>query len=342
MNEPQRIILSIVIPIYKVEQYIERCVRSVMQQAMDNEFIECIFVDDCSPDDSVSCVERLLADWQGTITFVILHHEHNRGLSAARNTGIEAARGELLLFVDSDDYLPPGAIRCMLDAYRAFPNIDVIVGNAFQCEWGTNQLSLQGTAPVIYNSREVVLRAMCRQEICRSAWNKLVRRQLVVERRLYFDEGLLYEDVLWTSHLFSHVDSVMLLPQVTYVYEYNASSIMQTTSARASHAVQSYTHICRQLLCQDYGTSLAVEQRLYAFGFLLRAVDIASQYIIDRDVSTFLSQTKREILLQTFHNGMLAVAFFMLSMYAPFRYMFKWRLFRSNFDRLADIVRKIS
>ena len=77
------ILLTIIIPVYKVEQYIERCVRSVMQQAMDDELIECIFVDDCSPDNSVSLIECLLADWQGNISFVILHHEHNRGLSAA-------------------------------------------------------------------------------------------------------------------------------------------------------------------------------------------------------------------------------------------------------------------
>ena len=336
------ILLTIIIPVYKVEQYIERCVRSVMQQAMDDELIECIFVDDCSPDNSVSLIECLLADWQGNISFVILHHEHNRGLSAARNTGIDAARGEFLLFVDSDDYLKPDAVRSLFDAYRVHPHVDVVIGNVFQCETRTNQFTMRGMEPVLYNCREDILRAMCRQEIIHSACNKLVHRQLVIDGHLYFEEGLLYEDALWSSLLFTHVNKVVILPQVTYVYEYNASSIMRTTSARASQSVRSYTHICRQLMSHEYGPSLSVEQRLYAFSFLLRAVDIASQYIVDEEVAAFLSQTKRMMMSQALCCGKPAVALFMMTMFVPFRYMFKWRFFRRYFDQMANFVRKIS
>lgn len=342
MEEKVPILLSIVIPVYKVAQYIERCVHSIMQQAMDDLKMECVFVDDCSPDDSVSRIEHLIASWQGNISFVILHHDRNRGLSAARNTGIKAARGEFLLFVDSDDYLKPGAVYTMLEACRSVPQIDVIVGNAFERGTGANQYALDEKEAVFFDSREEILRAMCQMKISHSAWNKLVSRRLVVDNHIFFEEGLLYEDILWTSQLFTHVERLMLLSQVTYVYEWNPSSIMQTTSARASQSVRSYTRICRLLMSHEYGSSLEVDQRLYAYSFLLCAVDIASKFKVEGDVTNFLSQTKRNMLWHTVLRGYVIMALFMLTMYVPLRYMFKWRFFRCNFNRMTNVVRQLS
>ena len=82
MIKPPKI--SIIIPIYNVEEYIEECLQSVMRQTYKGE-IECILVDDCGKDNSIAIAEQLIADYTGSIAFRILHHEHNRGLSAARN-----------------------------------------------------------------------------------------------------------------------------------------------------------------------------------------------------------------------------------------------------------------
>ena len=90
------ITISVIIPIYNVSDYVERCVKSVMGQTFQD--FECILVDDASPDDSILRCERLIADYHGSIRFRILHHEHNRGLSAARNTGTEAATGDYILY----------------------------------------------------------------------------------------------------------------------------------------------------------------------------------------------------------------------------------------------------
>lgn len=94
--------LSIVIPVFNVAPYIADCLRSVMRQTYTGS-MECLIVDDCGTDDSIAIAKQMIADYKGPIRFQILHHEWNRGLSAARNTGTEAATGEYLYYLDSDD-----------------------------------------------------------------------------------------------------------------------------------------------------------------------------------------------------------------------------------------------
>ena len=92
-------LVSVIIPVYQVSDYIERCLNSVMSQTYKN--IECVLVDDVTKDDSVEKCERLIESYHGSMQFKILHHEVNRGLSAARNTGTDAATGEYIYFLDS-------------------------------------------------------------------------------------------------------------------------------------------------------------------------------------------------------------------------------------------------
>lgn len=99
------ITVSICVPVYGVERYIERCARSVFEQTYDN--IEYIFVDDCSPDHSIDILKNVIEEYPARKPNVrIVRHEHNRGLAAARNTAIDNAGGDFVLHIDSDDYIP--------------------------------------------------------------------------------------------------------------------------------------------------------------------------------------------------------------------------------------------
>ncbi len=89
--------ITIVIPIYNVAPYISDCLHSVMNQTYQGE-IECLLIDDCGLDNSMEVAENVLSNYHGKIKFRIYHHEYNRGLSAARNTGIEHATGEYIYF----------------------------------------------------------------------------------------------------------------------------------------------------------------------------------------------------------------------------------------------------
>ncbi len=104
--------ISIIVPVYNVERYIEECLKSVMEQNFGGA-LECIVVDDCGSDSSMAVVERLTGAYTGPIEFRIISHDRNRGLSAARNSGIRAASGDYVSFLDSDDRLLPGAIAAM-------------------------------------------------------------------------------------------------------------------------------------------------------------------------------------------------------------------------------------
>ena len=105
--------VSIIIPIYKVESYIERCITSVLRQTYRN--LEVILVDDCTPDSSMEIAKAVINENQNCgMNFVFLKHDHNFGLSAARNTGINAATGDYLFFLDSDDELPNLPLRTFM------------------------------------------------------------------------------------------------------------------------------------------------------------------------------------------------------------------------------------
>ena len=106
--------VSILVPVYGVEKYIERCARSLFEQTYDN--IEYIFVDDCTKDRSIEILQKVLEDYPNRKKQVeILHHEKNRGLSAARNTALDASTGDYLMHVDSDDYLRKSAIDLLVE-----------------------------------------------------------------------------------------------------------------------------------------------------------------------------------------------------------------------------------
>ena len=118
--------VSIIIPVYNVSPYIERCIKSVMNQTYQD--IECILVNDASPDDSIDIAKLLIENYDGPIQFQILSHGHNRGLSAARNTGIDASTGDYLYFLDSDDEITPDCIKLLMDEVKKYPNVEMVQG----------------------------------------------------------------------------------------------------------------------------------------------------------------------------------------------------------------------
>ena len=102
--------ISILVPIYGVEHYIERCARSLFEQTYPD--IEYVFVDDCSSDQSIAVLEKVMEDYPLRKPHVkIIHHERNKGLSAARNTALEASAGDYVMHVDSDDYIEKTLIK---------------------------------------------------------------------------------------------------------------------------------------------------------------------------------------------------------------------------------------
>ena len=117
--------------VYNVEKYVAECLNSVISQTYDHSKIECIIVNDCTTDDSMDIVYEIIKKYDGGMSFIICRHEHNEGLSAARNTGIEVAKCNYIFFIDSDDYIYPNSLELLLNASKIYGYSDMVVGNFY-------------------------------------------------------------------------------------------------------------------------------------------------------------------------------------------------------------------
>ena len=219
--------VSIIIPVYKVSAYIEDCLRSVMNQTYDD--IECILVDDVSPDDSIAKCERMIAAYQGPKKFIILHMSHNGGASAARNKGTDAATGEYVFYLDSDDGLTNDCIEKLIGPMRKDRTIEMVMGNHTRCSNGFAihpsdrvTLTLQDEE---FNSREAVRNRYFSTGIYQSIWNKLIRRDFLNQYQLRFKEGVYWEDTLWLFYVVKYLSHLYTIPDITYYYVKRPQSV---------------------------------------------------------------------------------------------------------------------
>lgn len=220
--------VSIIIPVYNVSDYVERCVRSVMTQSYSD--IECILVDDCTPDDSIEKCERLIAEYNGPIIFKILHHEHNRGLSAARNTGTDAASGEYIFYLDSDDEITPDCISLMMAETKKHPNVEIVSGAIIPIPY-FKQYDSPFYATYKYLSNNNSIRATYFAydwPLYVMAWNKLVRHDFLSTNNIRFIEGILNEDEVWTFVTMLKCKSMSVISDKTYIHYDTSGSIMNS------------------------------------------------------------------------------------------------------------------
>ncbi len=221
--------ISVIIPVYKVEPYLDACVSSVVGQTFSD--LEILLVDDGSPD---RCPE-LCDAWAKKDPRVRVIHQENGGLSAARNTGIEAATGEFLAFVDSDDMLEPDALRRAWEAQQAC-QADLVIFNLVYVDEHNHPLpapDFSGFRDEVLTADEVWQRyfALAEQKIYYVvAWNKLYRRELF--KTLRYAPGKRYEDQFLLPGLLAQCKTVACLRYVGYRYAQRGGSIMAQGSSR--------------------------------------------------------------------------------------------------------------
>lgn len=218
--------LSVIVPVYNVKPTLRRCITSIVRQNVDN--MEIIMVNDGSDDGSAALAEDL-ARQHGNITLI---NQENRGLSAARNTGIEAASGEYITFIDSDDWLLDNTYPELLDMLDSHADCDFLEYKPTACG-GTN-VDYGITETAVYTSaRDYWLKAKAYRHTY--AWNKIFRRNTLFSgsrQEVRFPEGRLFEDVYFLSELLTRSPRVIVTPKEGYVYCYNAAGITATTGPK--------------------------------------------------------------------------------------------------------------
>lgn len=185
MNAPK---ISVLVPVYKVEKYIDKCARSLFEQTYEN--IEYIFVDDASPDKSIDLLESIIEEYPKRKNLVkILRHETNRGLSSARNTALDHASGDYIYIVDSDDYIDQDTLSKLMET-SVSTNADIVISDFTE----------------IYNSYKRVKRINILE-------NKMQYLQAVLMRKTNFTVW----GKLMRANLF---DNIRFIGDVTYAEDY--------------------------------------------------------------------------------------------------------------------------
>lgn len=219
--------ISIIIPIYNVENYIEECLNSVLNQTLKD--IEVICVDDCGNDNSINIVKTIA---QKESRIKIIKHEKNKGLGPARNTGLDYVKGKYVIFLDSDDYFALDNILELLYEKIEETNVDFVMTDydnwfdeysekAFSSGF-TNQVSLKNFDKVLNNFPIV-------------AWGKLFNTNFIKNNNLKFiDTNDIHEDDGFTLKLLSAYPSYTSIPYLGVFYRKNPASIMSTKTKNKS------------------------------------------------------------------------------------------------------------
>lgn len=223
-------LVSIIVPVYNVECYLDACLDSVRQQTYSN--IEILVVEDCSTDGSLRILEPHLADSR----VHLLRHEHNSGLSAARNTGIDAAQGAYVMFVDSDDVVDTSLVAaCVETAARTGAQVILYSFTPFPDGQSVPML----TAPTHIAPEPAPLAGVQYFTYPNFAWLKFIRSSLLQDRKLRFPVGIYYED--WPFHwelgfVEQHIE---LIDRPLYGYRQRSTSITGDAGEKLFHQFKS-------------------------------------------------------------------------------------------------------
>lgn len=233
--------LSIIIPVYKTESTLDRCLTSVLRQQVD---LEVILVDDGSPD---KC-PQMCDEWDRRDPRVRTFHQPNRGLSAARNTGIEQARGEYLTFVDSDDYLSSGTYKPLMDILEMHPEFDILEFGVVKFENSSERQDIILADRVYHNRLDYWLRARAYDHSY--AWNKIYRRWIFDKVR--FPEGRVFEDIQTLPKLVRLAQCVATVSSGCYHYTLNEKGITRQAGAtEVKQLLEAHLPLLGEMLAED-------------------------------------------------------------------------------------------
>lgn len=223
--EPTSFLVSIVVPVYNVERYLDICMRSLIDQTYAN--IEIIVVDDGSSD---SCPQKC-DDWAIRDSRVRVIHTSNAGVSAARNKGLSVAAGEYVCFIDSDDFVEDSYIETMLRkaaAYQAdivfcgYRTVDYVAGNYFPVR-RNNRVSFVAKDNLAFREEFI---SLAHSGVINPPWCKMFRKMFLVQNNAQFPVGIIAgEDSIFAYPLYAHADRVVAIDDALYSYVVRRGSV---------------------------------------------------------------------------------------------------------------------
>ena len=211
-------LVSILVPVYNVETYIERCARSAFEQTYQN--LEFVFVDDATPDSSIDVLQQVITDYPERHNSIqILHHNRNKGLAAARNTAIASCHGDFVMHMDSDDWLEPEAAELLISRQQE-TGADIVYTRGNYLE---NQDSMKIDCRGWSTDRESLLLNILQDNATMCIWSKLIWKRLYTDHHIRCDEqGSYYEDYQALAQLVYYAKVIARLD--AYIYHYDRAN----------------------------------------------------------------------------------------------------------------------
>ncbi len=253
---------SFVVPVYNVEQYLEQCLESLQAQDFDN--FEIICVNDGSTDHS----REILTEWEARLPQMRVIDQENCGLSAARNTGLKAATGDYVVFVDSDDWIEPTMLsRLATECYGT----EMV---CFSCQRTDSDrydtlIDEQCDSWDYYNRHALEHREI--PFVC--VWQRCYRREFLMDNNLWFREGILHEDNEFTPRAFLKATIVKVIPDVLYNYRVRPNSIMTSRGRKSKESLITIGNELSELFSHESGIDKTIIYRALTQYYQMAFID---------------------------------------------------------------------
>lgn len=222
--------ISVIIPVYNTENFLEQCLGSVVNQTYKN--LEILIVDDGSPDKSDAVYKRFALE-DNRIKII---KQKNSGLSVARNTGLKFATGQWIHFIDSDDYLDLDYYEKMMNAARDI-NPDIIAGGVIS--QNSNLYNIQyKTKCVLFTKTEKFIQTNALKNC--TVWRYIFKRDFLEKNNLKFAVGKIFEDILFTPNAVLMADCIVTVPNANYHYVFNKNSLLNKKYTKNHQAQYNY------------------------------------------------------------------------------------------------------
>ena len=290
--------ISIITPIFKVRNFIERCVCSLFEQTLTD--VEYIFVDDASPDDSIDILKACIKRYPERKEQVqILVHEQNRGLPAARNTGLAVATGEYVFHCDSDDFVEKDMLEEM---YKAAKENDAdMVYCDFYLSFEKNERYMSN--PVYKSVEDMLKLGLLGGNMKYNVWNKLVRRSLYTDNCITFPEGYGMGEDMTMIRLAACAKSVAYVPKAFYHYvKLNANAYSATMTDKHKIDIRFNLNKTVEFLQSKFGDTLNQEIAFFKLNTKLPFLitDDETQYLVWKEwwpeSNKFICKNKQQAL----------------------------------------------
>lgn len=284
---------SVIVPVYNVEAYLDDCLSSL--QAQDFADFEVICVNDGSTDRS----REILSEWAGKMPQIRVIDRVNGGLSAARNTGLETASGDYVVFVDSDDWVEPTMLSRLAEEAHGE---DMICFACRKSDSGVTDTLIpeQNDGWSYYNRHALEHREV--PFVC--VWQRCYRREFLLENKLCFREGILHEDNEFTPRACLKSKRVKVIPNVLYNYRIRSGSIMTTRGLRSKESLITIGNELSELFakehCIDKTVAYQALTQCYQMAFIdnPREEDLQLKHLIDWHCYRRVSRTKMRHRIQ--------------------------------------------